>query len=421
MKTDRPSKVLVVSRHYAPEPTGSAPVIQEIAEWLAADGQPVQVLTVRPSYPGPAVFDGYRRGERDRTVENGVAVRRLPTSPIRGGGLLARMGPECQFLIDLVLAAAGGEPRADQVVSLCPSILSTLGALLLVRRGGRHIAIVHDIQSGLGSALGSGPVRLILPPLRWLEAATLNRTDHVVVLSDAMREALLRLGVRRPITVLPPSIDTRRITPQPRPPGAAPTLLYSGNLGRKQGLEQLIDLADVLAGRAPDVRVVIRGEGAMRPTLTEEAERRALHNLSFAPLAPKHALSPALAEGDVHLVPQVASGGDFAVPSKVFAIMAAARPFVATAAPDSALDRLAKASGAFVCARPGDPAAFADAALGLLADAPRRAAMGERGRSYAEREADTDVVMRRLAPLLTGRAPANAQAGTARAQAFGQP
>lgn len=405
MKVDAPPGVLILARHYAPEPTGSAPVIQQIAEWLAADGHEVRVVSVRPNYPGTEVFDGYRLGERDRAIENGVAVRRLATTPLRGAGLMARLGPESRFFIDLTLSAVTGTiPRAGRVISLCPSILTTLGAIPLVRRGGRHLAIVHDIQSGLGSALGSVPVKLILPLLRRLEAFALNRADHIVVLSEAMQSALLELGVRRPIAILPPSIDTRRIIPQSRPDGARPTLLYSGNLGRKQGLEQLIDLAEVLSRRAPEVRVVIRGEGAMHQALTDEATLRALHNLSFAPLAPNEALSAAMAEGDVHLVPQVSSGGDFAVPSKVFTIMAAARPFVATAAPGSALDQLAKSSGAFVCVRPGDPVAFADCTLALLGDARRRLAMGERGRAYVMREVDTDVVMRRLVPLLDGTA-----------------
>jgi len=320
---------------------------------------------------------------------------------MRGVGLLGRLGPESRFFFDLMVRGFLGDIRpADRLISLCPSTLTPLGALALVKRGGRHTVIVHDIQSGLGSALGSGGLRFVMPVLRWLEAFTLNRVDQVVVLSEEMKAALEGLGVHRPIYVLPPSIDTRRIVPESRPADAPPTLLYSGNLGRKQGLEQLIDMAEKLGDCAPNVRVVIRGEGAMRENLVEETRRRALANVAFQPLAPKSALSRTLAEGDVHLVPQVASGGDFAVPSKVFAIMAAARPFVATAEPDSALDRLASASGACVCVPPGQPARFADAALRLLADKERRQAMGERGRAFVMREADTDVVMRKMLPLL---------------------
>jgi colanic acid biosynthesis glycosyl transferase WcaI len=395
------SDVLIVTRHYAPEPTGSAPVIQEIAEWLAPRGDRVRVLTVRPNYPGTQVFEGYRRGERDREIENGVTVTRLATRPVRGSGLMARLGPESRFLLDLALGSASGRFKTSgRVISLCPSILTTVGAQLLVRRGGRHTAIVHDVQSGLGGALGSPLLRAVMPILKRLEGFALSRADQVIVLSPAMETALIALGVRTPIAVLPPSIDTTRIIPEPRPAGAPPTALYSGNLGRKQGLEQLIDLAQVLAARDPRVRVVIRGDGVMRERLIASAKERALTNIDFCPLAPKAQLSRALAQGDVHLVPQMASGGDFAVPSKVFAIMAAARPFVATAEAGSPLACLAEASGAFICTPPQAPDDFADAVLALMADETRRREMGELGRAYVIAEADTEVVMRALAPLL---------------------
>lgn len=396
-----PSDVLIVTRHYAPEPTGSAPVIAEIAEWLAAQGKMVRVLTVRPNYPGTKVFEGYRRGERDQDNENGVIVTRLATRPVRASGLMARLGPESRFLLDLALGSASGRFKTSgRVISLCPSILTTLGAQFLVRRGGRHTAIVHDVQSGLGGALGSPVLRAAMPFLKRVESLALNRADQVIVLSPAMEAALIALGVRTPIAVLPPSIDTTRIIPEPRPVGAPPTVLYSGNLGRKQGLEQLIDLAEVLATRDLRIRVVIRGDGAMRERLIASAKERALANIDFCPLAPKAQLSSALAQGDVHLVPQMASGGDFAVPSKVFAIMAAARPFVATAEAGSPLACLAEASGAFVCTPPQAPNELADAVLTLMADETRRQAMGERGRAYVMAHADTEVVMRALAPLL---------------------
>lgn len=393
--------ILILTRHYAPEPTGSAPPMQQIAEWLAAQGHAVRLVTVRPSYPTPTIFEGYAKGERDHVTENGVQVVRLPTSAVKGGGLLKRIVPEARFMVDLLLGALSGRiARSDKVISLCPSILTTLGALALVRGGGRHVAIVHDVQSGLGAALGSAGLRAVLPILRRLEAFALNRTDHVVVLSRGMQGAVESLGVRRPITILPPSIDTRDIAPSPRAPDEPPTLMYSGNLGRKQGLEQLLDLAEALKARGSLIRIRIRGDGASRATLVSDAAHRNLDNLTFLPLAPKDQLSAALAEGDLHLVPQIADGGDFAVPSKVFAVMAAGRPFVATALPGSSLDRLAQASNAFACVEPNQPEAFADLVETLMADEPRRTRMALNGRDYVTREVDTDVVMRRLLPLL---------------------
>lgn len=395
-------EVLILTRHYAPEPTGSAPVMQQIAEWLAGQAIRVRIVTVRPNYPGDAVFEGYAQGERDQVVEAGVEVHRLKTRPIGSGGLLARFGPELRFMVDLWAARLTGRTATSHcVVSLCPSILTTLGAAPLVRSGGRHVAIVHDIQSGLGSALGSAMLRAIMPILRTIERFALNRTDQIIVLSEEMRDGLIRIGVRRPIAILPPSVDTRAIVPIARDAGAAPTLLYSGNLGRKQGLEQILDLAEELLRRGSSARIVIRGDGANRIGLQAEAERRGLGNVTFMSLAPKTDLAQAMSEADIHLVPQIADGGAFAVPSKVFAIMAAGRPFVATADAGSSLGRLAEESGAFLCTPPLSANALADSVEALLGDPERRAELGRRGRDYVVREVDTDVVMRRLVRLLS--------------------
>jgi colanic acid biosynthesis glycosyl transferase WcaI len=394
-------EVLILTRHYAPEPTGSAPVMQQVAEWLAAHSIRVRTVTVRPNYPGDAIFEGYAKGERDQAVEAGVEVRRLDTHPAGSGGLLARFGPELRFMIDLWRGRLTGAIAPSLcVVSLCPSILTTLGAAPLVRSGGRHVAIVHDIQSGLGSALGSAALRAIMPILRTVERFALNRTDQIIVLSEEMRDGLIGIGVRRPIAILPPSVDTKAIVPMPRADDAPPTLLYSGNLGRKQGLEQILDLAEELLRRGSPARIVIRGDGAIRATLQADAEQRRLVNLTFKALAPKAELAQALSEADIHLVPQIADGGAFAVPSKVFAIMAAGRPFVATADAGSSLGRLAEESGAFVCAPPQSPVALADAVERLLSNPELRSQLGRRGRDYVTREVDTDVVMQRLARLL---------------------
>ena len=399
---DIPSSVTVVTRHYSPEPTGSAPVIQEIAEWLSASGASVKVITVRPSYPEKRILPGYALGERDHAVEGGVDVRRLPTSPVANAGLLARVWPEFRFMLDLAARRLRGEFVPDgAVVSLCPSILTVTGALFLVKRGGRHVAVVHDIPSGLGSALGLKRSGIVLSVLRLIESWTLNQVDSVVVLSADMESALRAMKVTTDIVVLPPHINTKSIRPRSRPDGAPPTLMYSGNLGRKQGLEQVLGMAHIIRERAPEVRILIRGEGAVRQKLVETAARDNLTNMSFEPLVPKDQVALSMSEGDVHLVPQLPEGQEFAVPSKAFAIMAAGRPFVATAAENSPLEVLTKSTGAGICTVPGNVEMFATEALKLLADPDRRTRMGLAGRRYAEDHVDTDVVMTRLVQLLT--------------------
>jgi colanic acid biosynthesis glycosyl transferase WcaI len=377
---------LLVTQYYRPELIGSGPYCGELAEFLAERGGSVTVLTGMPHYPYGEVFAAYRgRGVRRETV-NGLAVERIRSWIPRRRSTIARIVSEADFLLRGSIALVTRRvARGSLVVSLCPSILSVLLGVLARRRGGRHIAVVHDIQSGLARGLGMVGGGRLAGLMQSCERAVLNRADLVVVLSEEMRCELERNGVTAPIAVVPIWVDTESIRPLPRPEGPL-RVLYSGNLGRKQGLDQVIALAEELQHRRPDIEVTLRGDGGQASALAEAIRARGLTNVAFAPLVPRERLSEGLSAGDIHLVPQNPEAADFAVPSKVFAIMAAGRPFVATAHLGSPLWHLQEASGGFLCARPGHAQELADMVVRLADDSSLRHMLGMRGRAFVERK-----------------------------------
>lgn len=385
MTTTSASNVLFVSRYFWPELIGSAPFSTDIAEWLAQHGRPTTVVSGLPHYPETEVFPAYRDGRCRREMIGGTTVERLRVGAPRGGGARARILNEAEFLLrGLAALTTGRVARHRTVLALCPSILSVALGVAARRPGGVCVAIVHDIQSGLAEKLGmvggSGMTRL----MRACERAVLNRTDLVVVLSAEMKNQLRRIGVTVPIEVVPLWVDTDQIkaaAPVARP---AVKVLYSGNLGRKQGLNQVVALAEQLAASRPEIEIILRGNGSQGRELAAEIARRGLGNVRLTELQPNEALGPALAAGDIHLVPQNPEAAAFAVPSKVFNIMAVARPFVATALPGSVLWELQRESGAFLCVPPDEPLTFAEAVLRLADDAHLRQELGRRGREFVE-------------------------------------
>jgi colanic acid biosynthesis glycosyl transferase WcaI len=394
--------MLFISQYYRPETIGSGPFCADVAEAFVAQGRRVCLLTTRPHYPSGSVFPRYRNGELDTQRIRGVEVERVPTLVSSRGGAIQRFAGEGWFLLQGLLAIGATRiRRSDLVVSLCPSILSVLLGNVCRRRGARHIALVHDIQSGLAEGLGqvSGPVPRLL---RYLERTVLNRCDLVVVLSENMRRQLLRCGATAPIEVLPIWADTENVQPRPMPPGPARTALYSGNFGRKQGLMQLVDLAEVLRARGSALRIVLRGQGNQADAINRAVADRKLNNVTFCDLLAPERLADGLAEGDIHLVPQNPVIADFAVPSKVYAIMAAGRPFVATAVRDSSLWQLQKDCGAFICVPPNAPQRLADAVLHLADDRDLRREMGERGHRYVKDHYSKDACLARLMAAIEG-------------------
>lgn len=387
---------LFVTQYYRPESIGSGPFCGDIAEALVARGFHVRVLTTRPHYPDGIVFPPYREGRLDRQRIDGVEVERMRTMLSAGRSTRRRMASEASFFLHGLMAQAAGRfGRPDVVVSLCPSILAVALANRLRRRGARHVALVHDIQSGLAEGLGMTQGRIVRM-LRAVERSALSACDLVVVLSEDMRRRLRDNGITSRILVVPIWSDTEAIRPSPVPPGPARVALYSGNMGRKQGLMQLVDLAEELRARGSGLRVVLRGRGNQAEAIAREIAARSLDNVSLDDLLARERLSEGLAEGDIHLVPQDPAAADFAVPSKIYGIMAAARPFVATAGPGSTLWRLQRKCGAFLCVPPNDSRCFADAVVRLAEDEALRREMGDRGLRYVTVHCGKEKLLGRL-------------------------
>jgi colanic acid biosynthesis glycosyl transferase WcaI len=378
------SDILFVTRYFWPELIGSAPFTSDIAAWLAEQGHRTTVLSGLPHYPGVEVFPDYRDGQCRHEIVGSVMVERLHSGPPRKSSTLARIANEAGFLWrGLGALARRRVARHPVVLVLCPSILCVALGIAARRRGGVCIAIVHDIQSGLAERLGMGGGRLAAL-MRTAERLLLNRTDLVVVLSAEMKQQLQALGVTVPIDVIPLWVDTDQIQPVASEPHATIRVLYSGNLGRKQGLGQVVAMAQELATRRPDIEIVLRGNGNQFQELAAEIAHRRLRNIQLAELQPNEGLATALAAGDIHLVPQNPDAAAFAVPSKVFNIMAVGRPFVATALPGSTLWHLQQRSGAFLCVPPNEPWSFAEAVLKLADDEHLRQELGRRGRAFVE-------------------------------------
>lgn len=396
------NELLIVSNYYHPELTGIAPVVSDLTYWAVEQGLSPSVLTARPSYPLSQVYDGYEKGQRDSEVYRGVKVERVRSVVSKSRGTIGRLFEELSFVASAVLR---NRRQYRGVLSVCPSIFVVLVSPLFRRRGGQLVAMVYDIQSGLAQSLKFGGGGLVIKLLRWLEARALNRCDSIIVLTEAMKAELRMIGVDRPIGVIPPQVDVREIVPKPEVTTEEPVLLYSGNLGRKQGLDQILELARTLVERGSPAVIHIRGQGSERAELEAEAARSGLANVRFSDLAPRDRLSEALGEATLHLVPQNPSGASFALPSKVFSIMAARRAFVATAGPGTPLEQVTTQSGGGICVEADRPALFADAVEALLTDGPRRDALADSGRRYVETEIDREIVCRRILEQVAGERP----------------
>lgn len=406
--------ILLYGLNYAPEPVGIGKYSGELATWLAARGHSVRVITAPPYFPAWQIAASYH----NRYVVQhraGVTLQRCPLwVPRRPSGLTRLLHLASFALSSLPPLIAQRAWRPDVVFTVAPAFFCAPGALLLGRLCGRRTITwlhIQDFELDAAFELGLLKGRLLRSLAEAWERRTLRCFDRVSSISAAMVHRLGTKGVGPSRSQhLPNWVDLDQIRPQlgaarlhntfRQELGINPdqlTLMYSGSMNKKQGLDLLVDVIHHLAD-LPHVVWLLAGEGPAKAELV--AATAGLPQVHHLPLQPSERLNDWLNAADIHLLPQKAEAADLVLPSKLLGILASGRPLVASSPAGSELAALAEQAG--VCVPPGDATAFAEALRALITDPERRAVAGHRARLLAQEHFSKDIVLGRFEQQLHG-------------------
>lgn len=390
-------RLILLVPHFPPDVAPTGEVAGRWVDELAAAGHEIHVVTSLPWYRSHRVEDDWRsRRRRWRNVIRtdsepwGSVTRVHPCAFADKENLFTRAIGFVGFSL-LSLIAGLGRGRADGVIAMSPPLtIGPVGWLVARRSGAPYVFNVQDVYPDVLVDTGAMEPGLVTRALSAVESLTYRLADAVTVLSDDLRDNVKqRGGDPDHFRVIPNFVDLARISPGPRENGYRDELglggrtvvLYAGNVGYSQPLDLVIDAARALADRT-DVVFVINGGGSGFDRLIEAAAD--LDNVVFAPLQPRERLPEVLAAGDIHLVVLRRGLAKVSVPSKVYSILAAGRPVLASIDPDTEITRLVAAAECGVCVPPEDPAAFVAGLITLIDDLDRAAAQGDNGRRHVE-------------------------------------
>jgi glycosyltransferase involved in cell wall biosynthesis len=220
----------------------------------------------------------------------------------------------------------------------------------------------------------------------------LRRATRIVALGDTMAERLVRGKGADParVTVIHNWADTTAIVPSAKDNpfsrahglNGAFVLLHAGNIGHGQNLDVVIDAAALVAHRH-DLVVLFIGDGSRRFELEQRARARGAGNVRFLPFQPRDQLRWTYASADACLVSLAPGLAGYIVPSKLYPILAAGRPYLAVVDADSEVAAITRQYRCGVLVPVNDARALADALAGMAGDEAGRRAMGERAREAA--------------------------------------
>ena len=361
---------------------------------LAERGHRIDVVTALPWYQHHEVEPEWR-GSWSRTEDTEWgSITRLNPFPTDKGNLVARALAFIGFTGFAALTSIRSKVRPDVVLVMSPPLILGFAGWIAARRW--RVPLVFNIQDvfpDVAVEVGAITNTSVIAVARWVERFLYLRSDAVTVLSEDLRQNLAaKVGRRRPerVVVIPNFVDTEAIEPRSRDNsyredfglGDRTVVMYAGNLGYSQSVDLMFDAARALADD-PDVVFVVNGSGSQREALMERSA--GLSNVVWSELQPRERLPEVLAAADVHCVLLRRGLARSSVPSKLYSILAAGRPAVASVDVGTEVERTLVDADAGIAVAPEDPAEFIAAVRTVVADRAERDRMGANGRRWVER------------------------------------
>lgn len=387
-------RLLVVSQYFWPEPFR----VNDLVSELARRGHEVTVLTGTPNYPEGRTYPDFSQDPGRFAAYAGAEVIRVPLVP-RGKSSVRLALNYLSFVVTgLTLGLwrlRGRHFDAIVVVQLSPVTAALPGLALRRLKRAPLLMWVLDLWPDSLAAVGVLRSPRALAWVGKLVGFIYKRCDRVLVQSRAFVSNVQRYagdtsrvryfpGWAEPIFEGP--LAEVEAAPEVLPYTASFNVLFAGNIGDAQDFPAILDAAYALRDE-PNLRWLIVGDGRAAPWVRSEIVRRGLeHNVVMLGRHPIERM-PSFFRAASALLVSLKSDPIFAmtIPGKVQSYLATGLPIVAMMDGEGAA--VIEQAGAGVVCEAGAGAMLAERVLALKQmPASERAAMGERGQRYCERE-----------------------------------
>lgn len=343
-------RILLLGINYAPELTGVGKYSGEMMHWFASNKHDVKVITAPPYYPDWKVSDSYSQWKYTVEQCNNETIYRCPLYvPIIPSTFkrLLHLISFAFFSFPLLLRQLFWKPDVIIVVEPTSFIIPSALIYSFVTRC-QSVLHIQDFEVDAMFGLGMMKKKGALSKFAFeIESFFMKRFDRVSTISNKMMELAEQKGVRpENLIYFPNWVDTNYLMPDRKNRGyylkkwgfkkSDVIILYSGNIGEKQGLDIILNAAKTIV----DAKFIIVGEGAYKSTLFEKYKASKLDNICFHPLESYENLKKLLNFADIHLVVQKRGAADVVMPSKLTSILAVGGMALITAEKNTELGQL---------------------------------------------------------------------------------
>lgn len=400
-------KILFYGINFAPELTGIGKYTGEMAQWFAEQGHEVRVITAPPYYPAWKVSEGCPNAYVTEQW-NGVTVYRTPLwVPAQPSGIKRLVHLASFALSSLPTLFRQWSWKPDVVWTVEPALMCAPATVTFAKlNGAKSWLHVQDYEVNAAFDMGLIKAKWLRGFVEACERWLMRCFDRVSSISGQMLKLARAKGMdEQKVISFPNWVDISAIQPlkelspyrrELKISDDKIVVLYSGNMGGKQGLEILAEAARIIAEeKNENIQFVFCGNGAGRAELEKACV--GLNNVIFLELQPIERLGELLGLADIHLLPQRADAADLVMPSKLTGMLASGKSVIATATIDTELGYVITQDAACgLIVQPENSHSLAEAIIQLSKDTESRRIYGQNGRRYAENSLSKEKILRKF-------------------------
>lgn len=386
--------IVFFNRSFYPDTSATGQLLTELCEDLIGRfGCRVSVVAGFALLPAAEISSPAQKGFfLRRESYRGIEILRAKGTRFSKRSFLGRSCNYVSYFLSACIAGLRLDPP-DVVVALTDPPMIGLAALLASRRFKVPFVMSYrDIFPEAAQLLEDFRSPILNGILHRLNCFLARRADRVIALGETMKRRLIETKGADParVEVISDWADCTRIVPGPKrnPFSTAHGLtdsfvvMHSGNIGLSQNLETLVEAAARLRS-VPDIQVVFVGEGVKKPLLEDQARALGLQNVRFLPYQPKETLKDSFASADLFIISLKAGLAGAIVPSKLYGILAAGRPYVAAVEETCEVSIITQKAQCGLLAEPGNPDDLAQKILAFYQDRLLAKRFGENARKAA--------------------------------------
>ncbi len=389
-------KIWIVTELFYPEETAVAYIFTRIADYLSKDYD-VSVIC------GPEFYDIHKKTFIDSFIfSNHIEIYRIKSLNLNKNSLIQRTIKLISISFKLGYLMCKKIPENGLVIlSTNPAPLLLLVSVIKYFRKFRLHILVHDVfpENTIPAKIFKNSKSFIFRTLKFFFDKAYSRADHLIVIGCDMKEIISKKVSpfkKQPLISIVPNWSHSTITPIINDNQGRKKMIklqYAGNIGRVEGLIEVVDAFRLSNGK--DLILNLRGTGALTVYFQNYISKFKCNNIFFSGGYSRNEENEILADCDIGIVSLSAGMFGLGVPSKTYNLLSAGKPILYIGEPGTEISKLVLENEIGWSLDIGDQNSLIEFFGNLnCIDRDVLVEMGKKARSLAENEYNESKILR---------------------------